>query len=573
MPYLDHLSIRLDSLPDEAKLISQVRAGMKDLSCSASVVQNLLKLADIRQSLGDTLLAEAALAQAHSLSPDQINLAARRANLLNLLLRPREARKMLQALSTKFQDDWVWWAAIADNARYIRDWRRVLDACDTGLGLKPSSKNMQILRATALGRLGDWEQASKLFAMMKDNSAAVEMQAAALAETRGPQAAIDLLNIVLAGAQPKPANLSKALAMLHWMCSDSDNFNRTLEAMLSNQMQNPNALLIAADLLGRAGRTQDGVALLKPLIETKDPMPAALSVASLLVTMDENPNPIDQAELLLATSWANVAAELAPRQDWIRRNTASCLLRANRPVKALAHTIWGLERNQLDQEWIALDVTARRALGDQTYRQIYDYERFVRAFDIEAPASVASPQTWLEDIAHYLRTKHQYIAHPLDQSLRGGSQLQLDPNSQHDPLIMSFFEAIKPAIASYIAQIGGKSDHPFTARTGVDTQLSGCWSVRLKSGGSHVNHIHPEGWISSAFYVQVPADMAVAPAGSPGHICFGAPRFPVSNLDFEHAVAPKAGRLVLFPSYMWHGVIPFHDEHERLSIALDIVPI
>ena len=36
-------------------------------------------------------------------------------------------------------------------------------------------------------------------------------------------------------------------------------------------------------------------------------------------------------------------------------------------------------------------------------------------------------------------------------------------------------------------------------------------------------------------------------------------------------VEPKVGRLVLFPSWMWHGTVPF-EEGERLTIAFDVAP-
>ena len=35
---------------------------------------------------------------------------------------------------------------------------------------------------------------------------------------------------------------------------------------------------------------------------------------------------------------------------------------------------------------------------------------------------------------------------------------------------------------------------------------------------------------------------------------------------------PEPGMLVLFPSYMWHGTIPFVTGDSRLTIAFDIVP-
>ena len=35
---------------------------------------------------------------------------------------------------------------------------------------------------------------------------------------------------------------------------------------------------------------------------------------------------------------------------------------------------------------------------------------------------------------------------------------------------------------------------------------------------------------------------------------------------------PRVGTIVLFPSYMWHGTIPFGGEHQRMTCALDIIP-
>jgi hypothetical protein len=40
----------------------------------------------------------------------------------------------------------------------------------------------------------------------------------------------------------------------------------------------------------------------------------------------------------------------------------------------------------------------------------------------------------------------------------------------------------------------------------------------------------------------------------------------------RRAVQPVPGRLVLFPSYMWHGTIPFHAATARTTIAFDAIP-
>jgi hypothetical protein len=41
------------------------------------------------------------------------------------------------------------------------------------------------------------------------------------------------------------------------------------------------------------------------------------------------------------------------------------------------------------------------------------------------------------------------------------------------------------------------------------------------------------------------------------------------NLPPIRLVEPKQGRLVLFPSTMWHGTRPF-DAGERLTVAFDV---
>ena len=59
-----------------------------------------------------------------------------------------------------------------------------------------------------------------------------------------------------------------------------------------------------------------------------------------------------------------------------------------------------------------------------------------------------------------------------------------------------------------------------------------------------------------------------------GWIKFGEPSLavPLKN-PIRRAVQPVPGRLVLFPSYMWHGTIPFHAPAVRTTIAFDAVPV
>ena len=118
-----------------------------------------------------------------------------------------------------------------------------------------------------------------------------------------------------------------------------------------------------------------------------------------------------------------------------------------------------------------------------------------------------------------------------------------------------------------------RSGHPLFGRRSTGYRLSGCWTVRLTGeGGKHVDHVHPQGWISSAYYAAVPPQLA-SDEQRGGWLSFGQPPYPIPGMGPLGWVAPKVGKLALFPSYQWHGVKPFAGEGERISIAFDVIPV
>ena len=169
-----------------------------------------------------------------------------------------------------------------------------------------------------------------------------------------------------------------------------------------------------------------------------------------------------------------------------------------------------------------------------------------------------------------LNQRHPFVAHPLDQSLRNGSQTVRSLLADPDPAIRAVIQAFAAPIEHYRRVIGTEPGHPFSARNHGRTVLTGCWSVQLRRDGFHLNHVHSHGWISSAYYVSVPDEVDDAAAMS-GWLKFGEPRMPVPGATAERVVQPKAGRLVLFPSYMWHGTNPIHGPASRTTIAFDAV--
>ena len=100
--------------------------------------------------------------------------------------------------------------------------------------------------------------------------------------------------------------------------------------------------------------------------------------------------------------------------------------------------------------------------------------------------------------------------------------------------------------------------------------VEGAWSVRLRPGGFHADHLHGQGWLSSACYIALPTAID---RNREGWIRFGRPGVPTRpDLPAEAHVKPQPGKLVLFPSYMWHGTEPFAGDQPRLTVAFDVVP-
>lgn len=100
--------------------------------------------------------------------------------------------------------------------------------------------------------------------------------------------------------------------------------------------------------------------------------------------------------------------------------------------------------------------------------------------------------------------------------------------------------------------------------------IEGSWSVRLTSQGFHVNHVHPEGVLSSACYISLPPSLGAGDTRD-GWLELGRPPEQLSlGLEPLASIEPRPGRLALFPSYLFHGTRPFADG-ERLTVAFDVV--
>lgn len=237
-------------------------------------------------------------------------------------------------------------------------------------------------------------------------------------------------------------------------------------------------------------------------------------------------------------------------------------LRSGRPAEADKIITRWLARPDAFMFWPYASI-AWRMLGDPRWEWLEGDERFVGVYDIRDRLPP------LDVLAATLRKLHTLSGQPLEQSLRGGTQTDGDIFMHVDPVLVHLREAVRQTVAEHVAQLPERDEsHPLLGRDRAPIAFSGAWSVWLREGGFHANHVHPAGWISSALYIVLPPDIG---EGGSGILALGDPNSPTLKLDLGpfRTVEPKPGRLALFPSYMWHGTRPF-GQGERITVAFDV---
>lgn len=242
------------------------------------------------------------------------------------------------------------------------------------------------------------------------------------------------------------------------------------------------------------------------------------------------------------------------------------LLRIGEVDAAIAQIDDALRSTEVAAVW-PYAATAWRLGNDKRREWLEGHPAMIRVFDI----SERLPP--IDDLADNLRKLHVARGEYLDQSVRGGTQTDGPLLSRIDPLIRGLRSAIVSAVEGYRAELPPHDPaHPLLRhRRDREVRFSGSWSVRLHPSGKHSNHVHPQGWISSALYISLPQRVGDDNADA-GWFTLGEPP---ENLDLDlvawKKIEPRLGHLVLFPSWMWHGTRPFA-QGERLTVAFDVRP-
>ena len=107
--------------------------------------------------------------------------------------------------------------------------------------------------------------------------------------------------------------------------------------------------------------------------------------------------------------------------------------------------------------------------------------------------------------------------------------------------------------------------------------IGNMWANINPPGGYNRPHIHPNSHFSGVYYIKAPQDS--------GEIVFNDPRSaahmvmpdrvkdikPPSHLWREVRVSPLEGRMLMFPSWLWHCVEPNESNDIRISVSFNFI--
>jgi tetratricopeptide (TPR) repeat protein len=483
------------------------------------LLHRMARLAEAEQCFQDLIAAHPALVPAR-LALGAVRIDAQRPGAAEAPLREGLAQPAVPGLKAALHTN------LGLALRRQRKDAEALEQYDRAQALDPRQAGLAVHRAEALQNLERHEEALALYrAALKEDPADPELHR----RYNDLLYRLDRRDAYLRSYDDAPDSRALKLGKA-FLLAQEKRAGEALEiysGLLRNDPADRTAALGASGALAVLGRTGEAEAALAPLLRLREDA-GLLGRAAEIALIGRDPQ---KAEAFLTRALA-----LAPHDQF-----------------ALAHM--GL---------------AWRLMEDAREEELNGYDAHVRVFDLEPPQGFSRMEDFNAELCAWLDRLHPDTREYVNQSLRGGTQTPDHLFAAGHELVERLERRIAQALERYIAEMKGRGDHPLLARRAAGFRYSGSWSSRLKSCGFHVNHIHPEGWISSCYYAGVPP-AAGDTAARQGWIKFGEPAAEL-GLSLRRAVQPVAGRLVLFPSYMWHGTIPFQDDAARTTIAFDVVP-
>lgn len=214
-----------------------------------------------------------------------------------------------------------------------------------------------------------------------------------------------------------------------------------------------------------------------------------------------------------------------------------------------------------------------RLMADPQQHWLNNYQQLISIKKLSTPPGYSSFDTFWKQLKAAVNNLHTTEQQPLDQSVRNGTQTVGFLFNSPAKVIQDYRNLLTEHLQQYLAALPQDTEHPLLRRLSPGFRFSGCWSVKLQSDGFHTNHVHPQGWLSVCTYLQVPNSITANDPQQRGWLKLGETSLQLDDREqIAQAICPQEGLCVIFPSYIWHGTVPFKDPGTRITLPCDVVP-
>lgn len=283
---------------------------------------------------------------------------------------------------------------------------------------------------------------------------------------------------------------------------------------------------------------------------------------------------LDLADVAINLGKVDVAHRAANRSINVDRADVPVLIASAQILKRTGHSTEALsllaripDAEKWRPSYVALDRSIQQDSGIGF--EINDLDD-IHICRVKAPRGYESIELLNDELRGLLTALHAVSSRPVGQSVYSGTQTVGSLWSRQEKPLVALKGVVASAVSDYLTERRIATSHPYWRPRLSSFAFADAWSICVGQGGGHVDHIHPDGWISGVYYVSSPSDLWHS-AVNGGWLQFANDAIPCTSEPIL-SVPPHPGKLVLFPSYLRHSVNKQKIEGARIVVSFDLIP-
>jgi uncharacterized protein (TIGR02466 family) len=247
-------------------------------------------------------------------------------------------------------------------------------------------------------------------------------------------------------------------------------------------------------------------------------------------------------------------------------------LQINKLPKSEKHLKKAIKLDNTDQRAIAYYAVSKLAQNkNEEVKEFLALGTFVKEFYFKPQPAYDNLSLFNLDLEKDIKNHSLLRREPKGLAARNG---YLTDNIFADKTksIKLFKKLLLEKIQEYINSLPVDMKHHMLRHKTNEYKISS-WATLVQGDGFIDKHIHEESWISGAYYCKVPK-IINSTKKQEGYFEYGCipHEIKIDITKENNYVKPEEGKLVIFPSYLYHQTIPHTTSEDRISIAFDLTP-